>query len=260
MKKVIAANWKMNKTREQAHQFFQEFAEKNLETTTKLQGSRATREVLQKDVVFCVPFTALGIAREYADEKGFTVGAQNFHPAKSGAYTGEISAEMLIEVGAKVVLIGHSERRALFGETDDFINQKVKAALNNGLYVILCIGETLDEREGNKTEKVLAAQLQKALDGVELSQAEQYILVVAYEPVWAIGTGKVATLEQIEATHKFVKKQLKKLYPDVTIPVLYGGSANEKNAAEILAVKGVDGVLVGGAALDAGKFAAIINS
>ena len=236
----------MNKTREQTHQFFQQFAEKNLDP--------------KKDVVFCVPFTNLGIAREYADEQGFTVGAQNFHPAKSGAYTGEISAEMLTEIGAKVVLIGHSERRALFGETDQFINQKVKAALDNSLYVVLCIGETLDQREGNKTKKVLASQLEKGLADIILPQSDWYQLVVAYEPVWAIGTGKVATLEQIEETHKFVKNQLNKLYPDITIPVLYGGSANEKNAAEILAVPGVDGVLVGGASLDPDKFAAIINS
>ena len=236
----------MNKTREQAHQFFQEFAEKNLDP--------------KKDVVFCTPFTALGIAREYADEKGFTVGAQNFHPAKSGAYTGEISAEMLSEIGVKVVLIGHSERRALFGETDEFVNQKVKAALDNGLYALLCIGETLEQRESGETNTVLTAQLEKGLEGIELPKSDWYQLVVAYEPVWAIGTGKVATLEQIEQTHAHVHKELKRLYPDVTTPVLYGGSANEKNAAEILAVKGVDGVLVGGAALDPDKFAAIINS
>lgn len=237
----------MNKTREETHQFFRDFTEKRVDTS-------------KRDVVFCVPFTALGIAREYADELGLTIGAQNFHPAKSGAYTGEISAGMLCEIGTRVVLVGHSERRALFGETDSFVNEKVKAAFANGLYVILCIGETLAEREGNRTDEVLARQLKAGLDGVELSAEGEYKLVVAYEPVWAIGTGKVATLEQIAETHKFIKSQIKKLYPKVTVPVLYGGSANEKNAKDILAVKGVDGVLVGGASLDVDKFATMINA
>ena len=247
MKQFIAANWKMNKTREETHQFFRDFTEKKVDTT-------------KRDVVFHVPFTSLGIAREYTDELGLTVGAQNFHPAKNGAYTGEISAAMLVEIGAHVVLVGHSERRALFGETDKFVNEKIKAALASNLWVTFCIGESLAQREKNETEKVLADQLKKGMDGVELPTEGEYKLVVAYEPVWAIGTGKVATSEQIAQTHKFIKAQLKKMYPGVTIPVLYGGSANEKNAKEILSIKGVDGVLVGGASLDVDKFAAIINA
>ena len=234
----------MNKTRQQTHEFFQAFGEKNLKKN--------------REVVFCVPFTDMAIAREYADELGFTVGAQNFYPAKNGAFTGEISAEMLSEIGTKVVLVGHSERRAIFGETDAFINQKTSYGLENGLTVCLCIGETLEERENGTTNAVLKNQLDIALKDIEVKT--EGTLVVAYEPVWAIGTGKVATLEQIAETHKFVRETLDTMYPDTKIAILYGGSANEKNATEILSIENVDGVLVGGASLDADKFAQVINA
>ena len=204
----------------------------------------------QNDIIICPPSTLIGVADEFAHED-IALGAQNLHPAKSGAYTGEISATMISDVGADYVLIGHSERRAQFGETDEFLNEKVKAALAAELTPIFCIGETLAEREGNKTEAILAQQIKKGLVGVKEP------LVVAYEPVWAIGTGKVATLEQIKEAHAFVNKTLKTLGLDV--PVLYGGSVNEKNAAEIMAIENVDGVLVGGASLDAEKFATIAN-
>ena len=245
-RKLIMANWKMNKTREEAHNFFQQFQAKNLKQN--------------RDVVICPPFTSLAIAREYADEGGFTVGAQNFHPEPNGAFTGEISAAMLNEIGVRVVLAGHSERRTIFNETDTMVNKKVLTALKNDLYVCLCIGETLTERESNKTNSILSKQLEIGLGGVELPIQDTYLLSVAYEPVWAIGTGKVATLDQIKETHKFIKSELEKMYPGVLVPVLYGGSVNEKNASEILAIHGVDGVLVGGASLDPDKFAAIINA
>jgi triosephosphate isomerase len=248
MKKIIAANWKMNKTREQAHLFFKELAEKTLRTK-------------DRDIVFFVPFTDIAIARESADEIGFTVGAQNFYPAQNGAFTGEVSAEMLYEIGCKAILAGHSERRAIFGETNEFINQKVKTALENSLFVLLCIGETLEERNADKTLKVLATQLEKGLADIKLSgKSGNNLFAVAYEPVWAIGTGKSATLEQISETHAFIKKHLENLYPDTFIPVLYGGSVNEKNAREVLALTNIDGVLVGGASLNADKFTAIINA
>jgi len=241
--KIIAANWKMNKTREDAHRFFGELAEK-----MKLQHRGQISN--DKNVIICVPFTAIGIAREYADELGFTVGAQNFHPAKNGAYTGEISAEMLCEIGTRAVLVGHSERRTLFGETDDFVAQKVTGALTNGLTPILCVGE----KDGEKLEAVLSKQLKSYQKGA----------IIAYEPVWAIGTGKVATIAQIEQAHALIKKLVAEsnaggLNPPEPPAVLYGGSVNEKNAAEILAAKNVDGVLVGGASLDADKFMTIIT-
>lgn len=195
--------------------------------------------------MFCPPFTSLAIAREYADEGGFAVGAQNFYPGAVTARTGEISASMLCEIGARFVLIGHSERREFFHETDELVATKVDEAIKAGLMPILCVGETLKENEAGKTNEVLKKQLKSFRDGI----------VVAYEPVWAIGTGKTATVAQIAETHKFIKSIVGK----DTI-VLYGGSANEKNAAEILATKGVDGVLVGGASLDPDKFAVVINS
>ena len=246
MKKVVMANWKMNKTGEQTRAFFEEFAKKAV-------GK-------DNDIVFCVPFTALRTAGEYSDKLGFTLGAQNFHPAKNGAFTGEVSVEMLKEVSVKVVLCGHSERRAIFNETDEFVNEKVRSALAGGLYVCICIGETLSQREAGETEAVLKTQLKKSLAGVYLSKSDFYTLAVAYEPVWAIGTGVVATLEQIEAAHKFIKSELNKMYSSVLIPILYGGSVNEKNAPEIMAIKNVNGVLVGGASLDPEKFAQIAKN
>lgn len=208
------------------------------------------------DVVICSPFTCLSA---FDGMMHVTLGAQNFYPKESGAYTGEISASMLKEHGVKVVLVGHSERRNLFGETDEFINEKVKVALSNDMYVIFCIGETLEQREKGLTEKVLKQQIVKGLCDVKLPLHEKYILCVAYEPVWAIGTGMIATSEMIERAHTFVKLTLEKMFPGVTVPILYGGSVNEKNASVIINLKNVDGVLVGGASLDPEKFAQICN-
>jgi len=234
--KIIAGNWKMNKTREQAHDFFKALGEKHLRDNHR--------------VIICPPFTAIAIAREYADNMGFTVGAQDFYmPVKNGAMTGEISTEMLMEIGVKTVLVGHSERRAHSNETDQLISQKVKHAIEVGLMPILCIGETLEEREGGKMKQVLRDQLVSAL------HYPHDKFIIAYEPVWAIGTGKTADAKTIDEAHKFIKSVIGE-----DVAVLYGGSVNEKNAQEILGIKSVDGVLVGGASLDADKFSAIINA
>ena len=245
--KYIIGNWKMNKTRAEAKQFFEEFE-------GRLSGKEACR------IVVCVPFTAIVIAdRRFGGEKPKHViaGAQNLYPAAGGAFTGEVSAGMLVEAGAEYVLCGHSERRTLFNESDEFINQKVRAARAAGLVPVFCVGETLEQREGGQTEQVLGGQLEAGLRGVAGKDAES--VIVAYEPVWAIGTGRVATLAQIEETHAFIKVLVRGVLK-ADVPVLYGGSVNEKNAAEVLAVPGVDGVLVGGASLDAQKFYSIVKS
>jgi len=232
--KIIAANWKMNKTNKEAKAFFAEF--------TKLQ--RKTNN----QIIFCAPFTTLATVAKIGKELGFAAGAQNFHPAKNGAYTGEISLDMVAETGARVVLVGHSERRTLFRETDEFINEKIQTALSAGFKVIFCIGETLTERESNKTEAVLKRQITKGLKDV----VSHNNLIIAYEPVWAIGTGLTATNAQIKETHAYIKSL-------IDVPLLYGGSANEKNCAEIFGIPNVDGALVGGASLVAEKFAVMVN-
>ena len=217
--------------------------------------------------MFCAPFTSLAIAREYADECGFTVGAQNFYPAPSGTFTGEISLGMLKEIGVRVVLAGHSERRAIFNETDAFINEKVKAGLAADMMVILCVGETSEERESKKTAAVIKKQMTGGLAGItEKSFNQNARLVVAYEPVWAISGGDpnkpkpIATQAQIEEAHGMIRSMLVKQFPNTFVPILYGGSANDKNAKEIFAMKDVDGALVGGASLCPDKFSAVINA
>ena len=232
MKKIIAANWKMNKTNKEAKKFFAEFAPKKNDN----------------QVIFCVPFTNLAAVARIGKEKNFLTGAQNFHPAKNGAFTGEVSLDMVAETGARVVIVGHSERRTLFGEKDEFINEKIKAALSAGFKVIFCIGETLEQREKGKTNEILKNQISKGLKDIDAFNN----LIIAYEPVWAIGTGLVATPQQIKETHAYIKSV-------VNVPLLYGGSANEKNCAEIFAIPNVDGALVGGASLVAEKFVAMVN-
>jgi len=208
----------MNKTTKEAKEFF---ASLNLD---KAEGVR---------VVVCLPFTALGSVR------GVCLGAQNIHHEAGGAFTGEISGAMLRDAGVEYVLVGHSERRTYNNETDELVAKKIKAALESGIVPVLCIGESLTERESGKTNDVLARQL-----GSIPSEGE---IIVAYEPVWAIGTGLVASTQQIRDTHAFIRSV-------VDFPILYGGSANEKNASEILAIENVDGLLVGGASLCPEKF------
>ncbi|MCL2851161.1 MAG: triose-phosphate isomerase [Firmicutes bacterium] len=240
--KIIAGNWKMNKTKEDAKAFFEEYKALVKQTDNK--------------VIVCAPFTVVKTVAKQKKKNDINViaGAQNVHPAKNGAFTGEISVDMLKSMDCGAVIIGHSERRTMFLETDEFINEKVKATIDAGMIAIFCIGETLEEREHNQTFEVLMTQINKGLNGVTNSEN----LYVAYEPVWAIGTGKVATTEQIQETHAFIKELVTKQF-GVDVPVLYGGSANEQNCSEIFAIQGVDGALIGGASLVASKFAAMAN-
>ena len=246
-KAVIAGNWKMNKTRPEAKAL--------IEALVPLAKDAGC------EVVICVPFTNLETAVELTKGTNIKVGAQNCHFAKSGAYTGEISADMLTEVGVEYVVLGHSERRQYFGETDETVNKRTKAALEAGLKPIVCVGELLWERECNITEEVIARQIK--LDFYDVSAEDLKKCIIAYEPVWAIGTGKTATADQAQEVCAFIRNTLAKLYgKDVadTITIQYGGSMNAGNAAELLSKVDVDGGLIGGASLKAPDFATIISA
>jgi triosephosphate isomerase len=241
----IAANWKMNKTVAEAAQFID----------TLLPRIAAT----QSDVVVCPPFTALTAVVERRYGTAVKVAAQNMHEEASGAFTGEISAAMLGEVGVEAVVLGHSERRQLFGETDEALARKVPAALAADLEPILCVGETEAARDGGETEAVLERQLQTDLAGVDSVALSR--VVIAYEPIWAIGTGRVATPEQAQEACAFIRDVLRLRGAAADeIRILYGGSVKPGNAAEILSQPDVDGALVGGAALDPEDFAAIVEA
>ncbi len=246
--KLIAGNWKMNKTSADAAALARDI--------TSVAGQRTDVEV-----VICPPFTALESAAQAVAGTQLRLGAQNMHPEKSGAFTGEISAEMLRALFVSHVILGHSERRTLFGETDGFINLKVLAALKNQLRPIFCVGETLTEREAGATLKVVQAQVERGLEGVGREQAVE--IVVAYEPVWAIGTGKVATTAQAQEVHAFIRSLLTKLFGDVVaqkIRILYGGSMKPANAPELLAQPDIDGGLIGGASLEARSFLELVTA
>ncbi len=247
-KKLIAGNWKMNKTATDAVSLVTEIV-------------TAVGKLTDVDVVVCPPFTALESAAKSLEGSTVKLGAQNMHPEASGAYTGEVSAPMLRALFATHVILGHSERRAYFAETDAFINKKVLAALKNQLRPILCVGETLAERESGATLKVVQTQLEAGLEGVNKDQAAT--IVIAYEPVWAIGTGKVATTDQAQEVHAFIRGLLVKLFGDVVaqkVRILYGGSMKPANAPELLAQKDIDGGLIGGAALEARSFVELVNA
>jgi triosephosphate isomerase len=241
----IAANWKMNKTVAEASEF----------VDALLPRIAAT----QHDVVICPPFTALSevVQRRYGT--AVKVAAQNMHEEDSGAFTGEVSAPMLVELDVEAVILGHSERRQLFGETDEALARKVPAALAAGLEPILCVGESEAARDGGETEEVLERQLQADLAGVEATDLAK--VVIAYEPIWAIGTGKVATPEQAQEACAYIRDVVS-MRGGVAddLRVLYGGSVKPGNAAELLSLPDVDGALVGGAALDAEDFAAIVEA
>ena len=240
---VIAGNWKMNMT---------------VATGTKLiEELKPLVKDANCDVALCVPAILIPAMKKAAEGSNIEIGAENMHWAKSGAFTGEISAEMLKEYGVKYVIIGHSERRQYFGETDETVNKRTLAALNNELTPIVCVGETLDERQVDLTEHVLTKQLEKGLAGVEDVTA----LVIAYEPVWAIGTGKTATDGQAQETIKFIRKKLGKMYGVKNankVKILYGGSMNAKNCKGLMAQPDIDGGLIGGASLKT-DFATIVN-
>jgi triosephosphate isomerase len=241
---LAAANWKMNKTRAEAAEFFDAFLPE-------------AEEIAGVDLVVCPPFTALQTAIDRCVGSSVRVAAQNAHAEGSGAFTGEISMPMLVEAGAWGVVLGHSERRQLFGETDEALAAKVPAALAAGLTPILCVGETEAERDADETEVVLERQLTADLAGLGASGVEE--VVVAYEPIWAIGTGRNATPEQAQEAVAFCRSVLRGIGGDGAdaVRILYGGSMKPGNAAELMAEPDVDGGLVGGASLDPTDFAAV---
>ena len=213
------------------------------------------------DVVACTPFVDLSSAQEAAEGTNIQIGAENCHWEKSGAYTGEISADMLVSMGVKIVIIGHSERRQYFGETDVTVQKRVRAALDAGMTVILCVGETLEQREQGITSELVAMQTKIALGGVSAEELKR--VIIAYEPVWAIGTGKTATAEQANEVCHTIREVICELYGKASadgITIQYGGSMNAANAAELLAQPDVDGGLIGGASLKPNDFAVIVEA
>ena len=213
------------------------------------------------DIVLCVPFTDIAAAVEAANGTNIAIGAQNVHFKENGAYTGEISAEMLVESGVKYVIVGHSERRQYFGETDITVNLRAKAAINAGLTAIICVGETLDMREQGITAEIVAMQTKVALMGISAEQLKQ--VIIAYEPVWAIGTGKVATADQANEVCAIIRNVVSDLYTKADadeLTIQYGGSMNAGNAEALLAMSDVDGGLIGGASLKVPDFTAIVKA
>jgi triosephosphate isomerase len=248
-RKILAANWKMNLTQTEAESYLESF----------LPEMRAVNDV---EVVIIPPFTAIATLTGFSEKlPSVRIGAQNMHWEKSGAYTGEISATMLRALYVKYVVLGHSERRTLFGETDEIVNRKIKAALDAGLRPIFCIGETLRERDAGQVGQVLEKQLRAGLNGVGKMDFTE--VIVAYEPIWAIGTGRNASPQQAEEAHLFVRSILAELADQPTadrMRIIYGGSVKPENAEELMRQKNIDGALIGGASLDPRSFAEIIRS
>lgn len=247
-KTVIAGNWKMYKTNKEA-----------VEVLTQLKD--LTKDVSTVDIVIGAPFTCLSDAVKAVKGSNVKIAAENVYPKEEGAYTGEVSPKMLKDIGVEYVILGHSERREYFGETDKFINQKVKAVLEYGMTPIFCIGEKLEDRESGKTLDVNTRQIKGGLAG--LSQEEAKKVIVAYEPVWAIGTGKTATPEMAQETHKEIRNVLAEMFgKDVAeeITIQYGGSMKPENAKDLLSQADIDGGLVGGASLKADSFFEIIKA
>ena len=245
---VIAGNWKMNFTPAEATAFINE-----------IKPMVAGKD--NCDIIFCAPYVTIAAAQEAAKGSNIKIGAENVHFAPKGAYTGEVSAEMLTACGVEYVIIGHSERRQYFGETDETVNLRTKAALAAGMKVILCLGEVKEQRLSGITDEVVAMQTKLDLQGVSAEELKN--VIIAYEPVWAIGTGLTATPEQAEETCGSIRRVLASMYgEDVaeSVTIQYGGSMNEKNAAELLAKPNVDGGLIGGASLVAEKFTAIVDA
>jgi triosephosphate isomerase len=243
-KSMIAGNWKMVKTAAETRAFVKAF---------RPQVDNAK----DRDIVLCAPFTALWALAEELKGSAIGVGSQNAHWEAKGAYTGEISVGMLQEIGVRYVVVGHSERRQYFGETDATVNKRTLAVLGGGLTPISCIGETLQEREANQTFNVLERQIKEGLKGLTSPAS----IVIAYEPVWAIGTGKTATPAQAQEAHAFIRKEFAKLYNDAaaqSVRILYGGSVKPDNMATLMKEPDIDGGLVGGASLEADSFAKIV--
>ncbi len=244
---IIAGNWKMNKTPSEAAALINEMKPLVAKADCK--------------VVLCVPFVDLDAALKASNGSNIEIGAENCHFEKSGAFTGEVSPVMLKEMGVKYVIIGHSERRQYFGETDVTVNKRLKSALEEGLKVILCVGETLEQREQGITAELVAMQTKIALLGVSKEDAKN--VIIAYEPVWAIGTGKTATSDQAEEVCAIIRNVIADIYDNETaqgMTIQYGGSMNAKNADELLSKVNVDGGLIGGASLKAEDFSIIVKA
>ncbi len=245
-KKVIAGNWKMNMLPNEAIEYIQNFE-------PMVKDSKA-------EIILCVPYTDLFYCLMNAQGTNIKIGAQNMHFEETGAYTGEISGKMLKSIGVEYVIIGHSERRQMFNETDESVNKKIKAAFANELKPIVCVGETLEEREAGKTENIIRMQTKLALEGLTNEQVKNTI--IAYEPIWAIGTGKTATSEDANNSIKAIRNEIKNIYgEDVSNEVIiqYGGSVKSSNAKELFSTSDIDGGLVGGASLKPDEFSKIVN-
>jgi len=244
-RKVIAGNWKMNKLPNETISFIEELA--------------PLVENSEPEVVICVPFVDLFYALMHTQGTNIKVGAQNMHFEKSGAYTGEVSPDMLKAIGVEYVIIGHSERRQYFAETDESVNKKLKAALEVGLKPIVCVGESLEQREAGKAKEVVTTQTRLALEG--LSKEGVAKTIIAYEPIWAIGTGKTATKEDANETIGWIREEIKNIYGEVAndVVIQYGGSVKSGNSKELFEMSDIDGGLVGGASLDAEEFSKIVN-
>jgi triosephosphate isomerase len=242
---IIAGNWKMNKNVNEA-----------LELVKELKAIERNKNV---ETVLCVPFTNLWQVKSEIEGTDIKLGAQNMHWEESGAYTGEISPLMLKEIGIDYCIIGHSERRQYFNETDETVNKKVKSALEHNIYPIVCVGETLEEREANKEKEVVKRQVTKGLEGIEAKDIEK--IVIAYEPIWAIGTGKTASSSDANDMIKFIRETVEEVFGKVSedMRIQYGGSVKPNNVSEIMAESDIDGALVGGASLKAEDFAKLIN-
>ena len=246
-KAVIAGNWKMNKT--------------PAETTEIINAMKPLVKDADCSVVLCVPYVDIHAALTAAEGSNIEIGAENCHREKSGAYTGEISADMLTAMGVKYVITGHSERRQYFGETDITVNKRTVAAVNAGLTAIVCVGETLEQREQGITAELVAMQTKIALGGISKEQLDK--IIIAYEPVWAIGTGKTATADQAEEVCAVIRETIAKVYDNEAAEALtiqYGGSMNAANADELVSKVNVDGGLIGGASLKAEDFSIIVKA
>lgn len=242
-KKVIAGNWKMNMLPNEAIEFMMQLEPMVKDT--------------KNEVVICAPFTDLFYTINCAQDTNIHIGAQNMHWEEKGAYTGEVSPSMLKSINCEYVIIGHSERRQYFAETDEIVNRKVKAALEYGLKPIICVGETLEEKEDGKTVEVITGQISKALKDLTLEDLRT--IIVAYEPIWAIGTGKTATKEDANNSIKAIREQISKDFGTDDVTILYGGSVKPSNAKELFQMPDIDGGLVGGASLKVDLFGQIVN-
>lgn len=245
-RKVIAGNWKMNMLPNEAMACIEQLASLVKDT--------------ENEVILCVPYTDLFYSLLTAQGTNIKIGAQNMHFEEKGAFTGEVSGPMLKCIGVEYVIIGHSERRQYFAETDETVNKKIKAALANELKPIVCVGETLEQRESGKAEEVFTTQTRKAFEGLSAEDAKK--VIIAYEPIWAIGTGKTATSEDANNSVKAIRNEIRSLYGDEVadeIIIQYGGSVKSSNAKELFTTSDIDGGLVGGASLKAEEFAKIVN-